>query len=269
MDMDAYFRMERRIAPGTRFSQAVYEGILGWTVRTGVRWLDVGCGHHLLPEWRAAAEQRMARAGYLVGLDPDIDALRAHRSIQDRVAGNCSRIPFSNETFDLVTANMVVEHLESPIQQFAEIGRVLKPGGVFLFHTPNAFGYPTLLARLVPERTKKRLAKALDGRPGEDVFPTYYRANTRRSIMDISRSTGFGDVEIVYSRSNAVFGRVAALAVLELFWIRLLAIERLRHFRPTLIVRMRKTIPTSRDSGSYYSGGCSDGRQTKDVPDRR
>ena len=45
-----------------------------------------------------------------------------------RFKGRCD-IVTEGETFDLVTANMVVEHLTQPVRQFSEIQRVLRPGG--------------------------------------------------------------------------------------------------------------------------------------------
>ena len=37
-----------------------------------------------------------------------------------------------------------LEHLYTPATQFREISRILRPGGVFIFHTPNRRGYLTI-----------------------------------------------------------------------------------------------------------------------------
>ncbi|MEM9732016.1 MAG: class I SAM-dependent methyltransferase [Pseudomonadota bacterium] len=42
------------------------------------------------------------------------------------------KLPFADNTFDLVYANQVFEHVFEPQQALSEIGRVLKPGGIFL-----------------------------------------------------------------------------------------------------------------------------------------
>jgi SAM-dependent methyltransferase len=44
-------------------------------------------------------------------------------------------LPFAAGSFDLVSANMVLEHLPAPEQVFQEIARVLAPGGKFVFLT--------------------------------------------------------------------------------------------------------------------------------------
>jgi len=48
------------------------------------------------------------------------------------VHGDAHELPFGNETFDIVTAIEVLEHLEKPKKVLSEIKRVLKPGGKFI-----------------------------------------------------------------------------------------------------------------------------------------
>ncbi len=47
-------------------------------------------------------------------------------------------LPFQAETFDVVTSFQVIEHLADTSAYLAEIARVLKPGGLAMFTTPNA-----------------------------------------------------------------------------------------------------------------------------------
>ena len=44
---------------------------------------------------------------------------------------------FADETFDVITAIDVIEHLEEPTVDFDTIFRLLKPGGVFVIQTPD------------------------------------------------------------------------------------------------------------------------------------
>jgi SAM-dependent methyltransferase len=47
------------------------------------------------------------------------------------------KIPFPDQSFDLVTNNMVIEHVENLDEVLAEIHRVLKPGGTMLSLFPD------------------------------------------------------------------------------------------------------------------------------------
>jgi len=53
------------------------------------------------------------------------------------VEAPCESLPFEPESFDLVTAFEVIEHLERWQELLTEANRVLKPGGVLLVSTPN------------------------------------------------------------------------------------------------------------------------------------
>jgi SAM-dependent methyltransferase len=236
-----YCRLEAAIAPGVRFAQADYEECLTQTVRPSDDWLDVGCGHRLLPEWRSAQEQLLIqRARTLVGLDPEHGALKNHANIHLRICGDAGSLPFANESFDIVTANMVVEHLPNPGAQFREIARVLKPGGRFVFHTPNANGYPTLMARSVPDRLRGLGARIIERRASEDRFPTFYRANTQSALNRVAHESGLAIDRISFVRSNAVFWMVTPVAVVELLFLRLLGNPKFAGLRPNLIAVLRK-----------------------------
>lgn len=235
-----YWWLRRRIAPGVRYAQYAYEEALVGQVTPHTDWMDIGCGRALLPAWRAAEEQRLvANCQSIVGLDYDMDSLRTNRSLRYRVRGDVVTLPFTSGAFDLVTANMVVEHLVSPSEQFLEVARVLRPGGVFLIHTPNANGYGVRLGRFVPEWMKSKLIYLLQDRKEEDVFPTHYRANCEADIIALARTCGLeASVDMVVS--DAIFGMIPPVAVLELLWLRLLLGPRLRALRPNIVAVLRK-----------------------------
>lgn len=112
----------------------------------GKKTLDVGCGGGILAE-------EFARLGCAVtGIDPSEKSLVAARShaqaaglsIDYRQASG-ERIPFADATFDLTYCCDVLEHVRDLNQVIAEISRVLKPGGIFLYDTINR----TLKSKLI------------------------------------------------------------------------------------------------------------------------
>jgi 2-polyprenyl-6-hydroxyphenyl methylase/3-demethylubiquinone-9 3-methyltransferase len=110
----------------------------------GARVLDVGCGAGFSANY-------LARAGFEVsGIDasPESLAVAARhdetRSVRYQL-GDALWLPHANASFDAVCAMDFLEHVEDPGAVIAECSRVLRPGGVFFFHTFNR----NLLAWLV------------------------------------------------------------------------------------------------------------------------
>jgi 2-polyprenyl-3-methyl-5-hydroxy-6-metoxy-1,4-benzoquinol methylase len=237
----AYWKLEQRIVPGLVYSQTHYEAVLGRYVTPTTRWLDVGCGRHLLPSWRHDAERELiARASSVVGIDLDFDSLRDNKSIAALCRSSVAELPFAAGSFSLVTANMVMEHVDAPAPTLRELHRVLVPGGHLIFHTPNAQAFPTAVARLLPESFKKRLAYVLEGRGSKDVFPTYYHANRPAEIREHAARTGFEVAELNLVSTTAVFSLVLPLALLELLWIRSLRAPGRADRRSNIIAVLRR-----------------------------
>ncbi len=233
--------MRKVVAPKLKHAQALYEEVLKENVGPETTWLDLGCGHQVLPFWREEEEKRLVgNCKMIVGMDYDLPSLRKHRSISRKLKGDITDLPFKDRSFDLVTANMVVEHLAAPDQQFKEVSRVLKPGGVFIFHTPNALGYPSIMTRLVPGVLKDKLIYLLDGREEEDIFDVHYKANTRKAIDSLSRAAGFGVAKIEMIVSDAVFAVVPPVALPELVSIRILMTKPFKSLRTNIIATLKK-----------------------------
>lgn len=233
--------MRAVIAPKLKHAQALYEEVLKEHVTTETTWLDLGCGHQVLSGWRAEAENRLVgNCRMIVGMDYDLPSLKLHRSIARKLKGDITKLPFADSSFDLVTANMVVEHLSEPNRQFQEVSRILKPGGVFIFHTPNALGYPSIMTRLVPDKLKDKLIYLLDGRKEEDVFDVHYKANSKKKIQSLALAAGFEAPKTQMIVSDAVFSVVPPFALPELVSIRILMTRPFRSLRTNIIATLKK-----------------------------
>jgi SAM-dependent methyltransferase len=96
--------------------------------------LDLGCGlghaHHLLAPRR------------VIGLDIDHDSLTG--SGRETVLADIRRLPFAGRAFGSVLCIHAIEHVPDPRPVLLESARMLKPGGVAIFATPNrlTFGRP-------------------------------------------------------------------------------------------------------------------------------
>lgn|SRR6266566_1149110 len=237
-----YWALERVLVPDLKYAHYLYEQVLKSHVAGDTEWLDVGCGHQILPQWRAEQEKQLVETcESIVGIDASAPSLSKHRTIKARVAGNIGRLPFRDDRFSLVTANMAIEHLDNPGTQFTEIARVLKPGGVFIMHTPNRRGYTTIAARLIPDLIKKKLVYLLQQREPDDVFETFYRANTKEEIATLAGGAGFRVRQIKLIVSSAELVVFPPLVIFELLWIRLLMTRLFKPFRTNIIAVLEKT----------------------------
>jgi len=104
----------------------------------GLKALDVGCGGGFTCEF-------MANRGMIVsGIDPSqnsIQVAQEHASQSglkiDYSHGFAEDLPYDDNSFDLVTCVDVLEHVADLNKVIAEINRVLKTNGLFLFDTIN------------------------------------------------------------------------------------------------------------------------------------
>ena len=98
--------------------------------------LDIGCGAGILTN-------ALAEKGHTVhGIDLSERSLQvaktrdATQSVVYKQASGYS-LPYPAQTFDVVCAMDLLEHVEEPQKIIAEASRVLKPNGLFFFHTFN------------------------------------------------------------------------------------------------------------------------------------
>jgi len=231
-----YWRVQPVIVPGLRNSQHAYGDRLKRALDGARLWLDLGCGHDFLPPWMDADERCLRLNGCrAVGIDADVEALRRHTGLTHRLHGNIEALPFRSETFDLVSANMVVEHVAHPAPLFEEVRRILAPGGRFIVHTPNAEGYTTVLTRLIPSKRRPAMAAVLLGRDHRDVYPTYYRANRAETLRTLARDASLRVSELAHVESSPQLIAVPPLLMGELALARLLRKSFLARFRPCLL----------------------------------
>jgi ubiquinone/menaquinone biosynthesis C-methylase UbiE len=168
--------------------------------------------------------------------------MKRHEGIHDLVAANIEQLPFPDRSFDLVSANMVVEHLERPLDVLHEILRILKPGGTFVFHTPNYRDPLMQLAAITPQRVRNMVVRFFEGRAEEDIFPAFYRLNTLQKIMEAAQSAGFEGRDLKLVSTSALTMMLGPLAVPELLWIRLTQMNAFAGLRPNIVAVLAKRV---------------------------
>jgi SAM-dependent methyltransferase len=185
----------------------------------------------------------VTRVGSVVGVDLDFPHLCKHLNIQRRICASLETLPFADASFDLVTCNMVLEHLPVPLNTFREMARVLAPGGTLLVHTPNTVNYLVfaniVAKKLLPRNLIVKLVR--DGRDEEDIYPTYYRANSARTLRSLGDSVKLEPEFVRFLTQPQPYSRFFAPAALfEMLLMRATMTRPMNRFAATLIMAFRK-----------------------------
>lgn len=261
--------------PNLVWNQETYGRVVTGVVTSETRWLDAGCGHQILPDGLGYVEGPLtAKARLIVGVDLEPGALRGHGTLRFAICSRLESLPLSPESFDLVSSNMVVEHLPDPSVTFRELALVLRPGGILVIHTPNLFNYAVAASRLarylLPRRAIVALARCSDSRGEQDVFPTFYRANTRERLRRLLSGEGlFEEACWMLVGPQPIFNFFAPIAFLELLMQRATMSSVLSRFRTSILGVYRKSAAGRSDglpAPTDAKRGASKGGQPTVAP---
>lgn len=174
--------------------------------------LDLGCGDGLIAEALFAPHQVDA------GIDPWLDQLRkaarcgVYRWVQQ---ADGHQLPYADATFATAFSNSVLEHIHDVGPVVEEVGRVLKPGGRFIFTVPSdAFHqllhvYHQRVAQGDPEGAE-RYAAQVDAQLAHHHYhtPEEWRALLAAGDMELEKAVYYipEAVEHLWDRMNARFG---------------------------------------------------------------
>jgi SAM-dependent methyltransferase len=113
-----------------RWSRAIGERFLAWLVPlANAGWLDVGCGTGAFSDLilRQCAPQSFT------GIDPSreqIDYVRKRLPGHTFQVGDSAAMSFGSDAFDVVVSALVIHFISDRAKAFAEMKRVLRPGGL-------------------------------------------------------------------------------------------------------------------------------------------
>jgi SAM-dependent methyltransferase len=204
----------RRHRYGYYLPSDVYEATVAKHVLRGGRWIDVGGGRNIFPENPELARTLVSRARHVVAVDPD-PGTASNKYVHERVQCPIEQYE-APAAFDLATLRMVVEHISNPHDAVAALERFVRPGGLAIVLTVNAWSPVTLASRLTPFWLHYPVKKLLWGGDEKDTFPVEYKMNTRRVLEKHFNRHAFREVAFAYLDDLCVFGNYSFLNRLEL-----------------------------------------------------
>jgi len=177
--------IKERFYGGREHPYRTFERLIAESVGPETVLLDAGCGRHAETVRRFAPMVKTAIGVDLVEF-PQADSSAVHLAKNDLCA-----LALRDASVDVVVARSVLEHLDDPGRAWAEVSRVLKPGGRFIFLTPQLWDYGSVFARLIPNRFHPALVNKVEGRAEADTFPVRYRCNTVGAVRRLAGRHGF------------------------------------------------------------------------------
>lgn len=123
-------RVPRELAiPGThdRVLQILGQAI---DLKSSPSVLDIGAG-------QGALSKRLHEAGAVVSACDVVPEQFDVPGVHFRAVTSDGRLPFDDAQFDAAVAIEVLEHIDGHDRFFAEVSRILRPGGLVMFTTPN------------------------------------------------------------------------------------------------------------------------------------
>jgi glycosyltransferase involved in cell wall biosynthesis len=173
------------IIPIQRYWQRRRHRITTFWVRGSNRILDVGCGSSMI----------IQSLNNAIGMDLSMGKMRFLRRFGiPLLRGSTFALPFKDGSFDCVINSQVIEHVPFDEALFAEMSRVLQPGGKLVIGTPD---YATVGWNVIEPIYGFLM-------PGgyRDEHITHY---TRQSLTDILVRHGFVHEETAYiARSELI-----------------------------------------------------------------
>ena len=111
---------------------------LGFKLNPGATVLDLGCGNgSIVRQYRGLGYEAFG-CDFTFKTGPDVESLQPHGLIR-LIERMPYRLPFADDSFDLVISDQVFEHVKNYDETLSEIRRVLKPDGVSLHFFPSRY----------------------------------------------------------------------------------------------------------------------------------
>jgi SAM-dependent methyltransferase len=164
--------------------------------REAITVLEAGCG--------ASTHLSFRRPARLVGIDTSRKQLDRNAALDERILGDVQTFPFASDTFDVVIAWQVLEHLPNPDQALERFRDTIKDGGLLVLSLPNVLSVKGLVTKFTPHAfhvwTYRRVFGMKDAGTDDNApFPTFLRFSIRPSrILRFARENGFA-VEYYHS----------------------------------------------------------------------
>jgi 2-polyprenyl-3-methyl-5-hydroxy-6-metoxy-1,4-benzoquinol methylase len=164
------------------------------------RVLDIGAGQGI--SQNIILQQAIAEhCDELWGIEPDKRINRTDGIFANYQHAMMETAELPDNSFDIAYAFLVMEHVADPDAFLSKVQKCLKPGGVFIFMTPNKKHYFTIIANTLKVLKLDEITlRLLVGKQilDEYHYPVTYRFNSVRQINSVSQRVGMAPPRYAY-----------------------------------------------------------------------
>lgn len=151
----------------------------------------------------------LTRFGQVTSIEYDADCCSFAQTYMTTpmLQGSITELPFEQESFDLVCAFDVIEHVEDDHTAIEELVRVCKPGGYIMITVPAyafLWGPHDIINQHFRRYTLKELLQLFGNRGGRIVYKTYFNAILFMPIAAFRLVASLGSRFIKKKESNGV-----------------------------------------------------------------
>ena len=145
---------------------------------------------------------RRFRRARIVAVDLSRNMLEATRRKRSRfsrrlsVQANAQELPFADQSIDVIFANLLLPWVSDPVLLFAEVSRVLREGGLFLFSTLGPDSLSEIRDAWASVDTREHVNRFFDM---HDIGDAAVRAGLRDPVLDVDHlSVTYNDAETLF-----------------------------------------------------------------------
>lgn len=233
--LDHYYSKDRGWVDGT----TEFHLLCKEEIPLGAKILEIGAGP------TNPTSKYLSLLGELHGVDIDPEIKLNKTLLSAHIISNDS-YPFDDNNFDVCISNYVLEHVTNPQQHLQEVSRVLKPGGVYIFRTPNLWHYVSIISKFTSHQFHLLVANKVRNlsTDNHDPYPTVYALNTRSSISRHAKTSNLTIKSIKMVEKEPSYGMKSRLLFFPFMWYERLvnSTEKLAYFRSNLFVILQKNL---------------------------
>ncbi|MBQ7155895.1 MAG: class I SAM-dependent methyltransferase [Synergistaceae bacterium] len=214
------FRALSKLFPNTKTGiDKYYFDAVRDSLYDGCTVVDVGGGK----TWHLASERSRFQNLRLVVIDPSEEQLSYNHDADEKIIfamGTDERVPLDDNSADIVTSHMVLEHIANNDFTMREVHRILKPGGKFISAMPNKFAVFAIINQMMPNwLARKILFFFLPETKNSCGFRAYYDRTYYPAMQKLLARYGFSDAKFTFTYHQSwYFGFFLPFGIIALLW---------------------------------------------------